>query len=277
MRAGSLFTLFCAAAVFFTAGCAGTQPVTQSVRFTLFGNTSPESPFSGFNKSFESILKEIEDSKPQIIIHTGNAIYGGNESDGILESDVRRQMNIFFPLLKKLHTAIYTFPGDKDYFNNSSTIYSEFSGRPSSYSFNYGTIHFICLSPSETSKKTVPVTEIEWLKKDLAKYQDSSVIFVFTHRRLFYEKKHGKSYDNNDELHTLFLNSGVKYVFSGEGKDYSIKEKDAVKYINAGCEVISDKKTNRKTSQFYIVDFLNNEITIAPVNISIHKNNKGKN
>lgn len=277
MSVKSFFHILFLAVALYAAGCAGTTPVTGSVCFALFGNTSPESPFSGFNRSFNGVLKEIENRKPQIIIHTGNAVYGGNESDGILESDVRRQLNIFFPTLKKLHTAAYTFPGDKDHFNNSSAVYSEFSGRPSYYSFNYGSIHFICLSPAESGKDMSAGAEIEWLKKDLEEFQDSSTIFVFTHHRMFHEKKKKKVPDQNEEFHRLFVKYGVKYVFSGEGKDYTVKLKDSVKYINAGCEVVSDKKDSRKTYQFYIVNYTNNEINIEPVNMNAQaKYYKGK-
>jgi len=256
------------AAVICAAGCTSVKPVTKSVRFALLGNTSPDSPFSGFNKSLNSVLAEIQNHKPQIIIHTGNAIYGGTEADGILETDIRRQLCIFFPMLKKLHTAAYTIPGDSDYYNNSSSIYCEFSGKPSSYSFNYGSIHFICLSPAETTTDLTSGIDMEWLKKDLEEFQDSSAIFIFTHQRLFQEKKKRKTPEKNQELHDLFLKYGVKYVFSGEGKDFTTKLKDTVKYINTGCVVASDGKDNRKTNQFYIVNLINNEIKIDPVNIN---------
>ena len=130
-------------------GCSTAKPVTESASFALLGNTSPGSPFSGFNKSLQGTLNEIVRYKPQIIIHTGDAVYGGSEEDGILEKDVKRQLNIFFPLLRSLNTAVYTIPGERDYYNGSSALYLEFSGKRSHYSFNYGSIHFICLSSSD--------------------------------------------------------------------------------------------------------------------------------
>jgi hypothetical protein len=252
-------------ALLFLTECAGVKPVTGSVRFAILGNSSPESPFSGFNNSLNPVLAEIQNRKPQIIIHTGNAIYGGNETDGILETDVRRQLNIFFPMIKKLHTAAYIIPGDNDYFNNSAAIFSEFSHKPACYSFNYGSIHFICLSPARVTPDMTGGIDIEWLQKDLEEYRDSNAIFVFIHRRLFPEKKKAKSPEKNKELHNLFLKYRVKCVFSGEGKDFTVKLKDAVKYVNAGCVISSNKKHSTNTYQFYIVNFINNDINIDPV------------
>ncbi len=244
------------------SGCSTATPVTESVRFALLGNTSPGSPFSGFNKSLPAVLTEIETRKPQIIIHTGNAIYGGNEADGILESDVKRQLNLFFPMLKSLKTAIYTIPGEKDYFNGSTALYSAYSGRKPGYSFNYGSIHFICLNSKDSTDPFIDADQLKWLNTDLEEFSTSSAIFVFAHHQLFPDKKKGKDADKNEYLHQLFLKYKVAAVFSGVEKDYSTKLKDSIKYINAGCSVITDKK---KGYSFYIVNFFNNEISIDPV------------
>src|SRR5208282_5064280 len=103
--------------------CSSPGPVTDSVRFALFGNTQPDSPFRGFTGSLNTVLKAIDSNKPQIIIHTGNSVYSGSDAEGILESDVNRQMNIFFSVLKGLHLAIYTIPGDRDYHNGTLKLY----------------------------------------------------------------------------------------------------------------------------------------------------------
>jgi len=243
-------------------GCSAAIPVTESVRFALIGNTSPDSPFSGFPEYLHDILKEIENRKPQIIIHTGNAVYGGSVSDGILESDVRRQLNIFFPMLKSLHTAVYTIPGEKDYFNGSLALYSGYTGKKPCYSFNYGSIHFICLSSSDSGKSFIDDQQFKWLKKDLREFDDSNAIFVFAHHPLFPDKKKIKIQEKDQELHRLFIRYRVAAVFSGSEKEYSTKLKDSVKYINTGCSGAADKK---KGNRFYIVNFINNEISIEPV------------
>lgn len=245
--------------------CSAAKPVTESVRFAVIGNTSPDSPFSGFTKSLPEVLSEIESRKPQIIIHTGNALYGGNTADGILESDMLRQLNIFFPMLKSLNTAVYTIPGEKDYYNGSTDLYAGFAGRKPGYSFNYGSIHFICLSSSGSGESFIDGTQLEWLKNDLNEFRDSNAIFVFAHHQLFPDKKKVKIPESNEELHKMFLEYNVKAVFSGSEKDYSTKLKDSIKYINAGCSGDSDKKDKKRGYRFYIVNFFSNDINIDPV------------
>lgn len=251
--------------VVLSIGCSTAKPVTESVRFAVIGNTSPDSPFSGFNKSLPAVLTEIESRKPQIIIHTGNALYGGNDADGILESDMQRQLNIFSPMLKSLNTAVYTIPGEKDYYNGSTDLFSGFTGRKPAYSFNYGSIHFICLSSSGPEKYFIDDSQLEWLKNDLNEFSDSNAIFVFAHHQLFPDKKKVKIPESNEELHKLFIKYNVKAVFSGFEKDYSTKLKDSIKYINAGCSADSDKKDKKKGYRFYIVNFFSNDINIDPV------------
>ena len=250
---------------FFFSGCSSVKTVTESVRFAILGNTSPDSPFAGFTKSLPALLSEIETRKPQIIIHTGDALYGGSETDGILESDVRRQLNIFFPILKSLNTAVYTIPGEKDYYNGTPVLYSEISGKKPAYSFNYGSIHFICLSSTESGESFIDDEQFKWLKNDLNEFSDSNAVFVFAHHQLFPDKKKAKISEKNEDLHKLFLKYNVKAVFSGIEKDFSTKVKDSIKYINTGCSGITEKKDNKKYNRFYIIDFTNNEINIDPV------------
>ncbi len=250
---------------FFFFGCSAAKPVTESVRFAVIGNTSPESPFSGFTKGLPAVLSEIENRKPQIIIHTGDALYGGTDADGIIESDIIRQMNIFFPMLKSINIAAYTIPGEKDYYNGSTALYSGFTGKKPGYSFNYGSIHFICLSSTDTGEFFIDDEQLEWLKNDLREFKDSNAIFVFAHHQLFPDKKKAQVPERNAELHSLFAEYRVKAFFSGSEKDYTTKIKDSVKYINAGCSGTSDKKDNRKGYRYYIIDFINDGLNIDPV------------
>jgi len=256
--------LICILPGLFITGCSGAKPVTESVRFALLGNTSPDSPFAGFNKDLQSILNEIESRKPQIVIHTGDALYGGSEENGILESDIKRQLNIFFPMLKKLHTAVYTIPGDRDYYNTSQSLYLEFSGKKASYSFNYGSIHFICLSSSDSVESFIDEEQIKWLENDLEEFHDSNAIFIFAHHQLFPDKKKSKTSEHNENIHKLLLKYNVKAVFSGSEPDYAEKSRDSIRYINAGCSG-KKKKKNKKYNRYYIINFFNNVINIDQV------------
>ncbi len=257
--------LLCVLPGFLFTECSGAKPVTESVTFAMIGNTSPDSPFSGFSRTLSSTLNEIESRKPQIIVHTGDALYGGSDAEGILESDMRRQLNLFFSMMNKLNTAAYTIPGERDYYNNSPELYLEFSRKKLSYSFNYGSIHFICLSSSETGESFIDEEQFKWLKKDLRNFRDSNAIFIFAHHQLFPDNKKIKITEMNEKLHELFLKYNVKAIFSGSEPDYSEKLKDSIRYINAGYRDVTKKKYTKNSSSFYLVNFYKNEIRVEPV------------
>ncbi len=250
--------------VVFCFSCTGTQVATESVIFAVFGNTSPESPFTGFTKSLPGLLDEIESYKPQIIVHTGDAIYGGSASDGILETDIKRQLGIFFPSLKKLRTAVYTIPGDRDFYNGTIDLFTGYSGRLKAYSFNYGSIHFICLFSSAEGDSIIDNKQAEWLKRDLDESGSSSATFVFAHHQMFPEKKKNPQLEKNEELHRLFIGHNVKAVFSGSEKNFSNLKKDSIEYINAGCSASKDRK-DRRSNRFYIINYNNSRLDIEPV------------
>lgn len=258
-------------AAVFLAGCAGEVPVTDSVKFVLFGNTSPASPFSGFTPSLDTAIAEIESWKPAIVIHTGDAIYGGSDSEGIYENDVRRQYRIFFSSMKSFHSACYSIPGDRDLFNGNSLLYAEYSGRSTWYSFNYGSMHFIALDTAVSNDSFIDEKQMEWLRKDLSDFRRSNAIFVIMHRPFITSKKRGPQLPVPDELHKLFAEYRVQAVFSGGEKSYSISVFDSVRYIQAGCSGFIDEKENRRTNQYYVVTFINGELDVRPLRINLTK------
>lgn len=260
------------AAFLILAGCAGTRPVTRSVTFVLFGNTKPVSPFTGFTESLPDVLEAIVNSKPEIIIHTGNSVYGGSDSDGIFEQDVNRQMKIFFSSLKKLRTAAYTLPGTSDYYNKSLRLYCANSGRKPYYSFNYGTIHFITLNTDDSIDNLLDPAQMEWLKSELEDSKQYSSIFVITHHPVYAEEKSkGKGILKNTGLMQLFTEYKVKAVFSGKEEKYTCNIKDNVAYYMTGCGGYTDKKENRKKNQFYSVTAYSDRLEIIPSRIEINK------
>lgn len=268
---GIIAALFSAAV--FLSGCAGEVPVTESVRFALFGNTAPASPFSGFTPALDSVISSIESEKPAVIIHTGDAIYGGSESDGINERDVRRQFKIFFAAMKNFHYAYYTIPGDRDLFNGAASLYMEYSGRKRFYSFNYGSMHFITLDTSAADDNFIDDIQTEWLKKDLENFRGSNAIFVFFHRPFLSTRKKGVIYPVPEGLHKIFTEFRVKAVFSGGDKTYGSSIYDSVRYIQAGCSGYIDEKDNRRTNQYYIVNYLNGEFDIKAGKTGFNRKN----
>ncbi len=257
-------------AAVFLQGCAGEIPVTRTVRFAVFGNTAPPSPFSGFTESLDTVIEEIESEKPAIVIHTGNAVYGGSDEEGIYENDVRRQCRIFFSSMRNFHSACYTIPGEKDLFNGSSEIYREYSGRGASFSFNYGSIHFTVVDTSGTEESFAESRQMDWLRKDLEGCRKSSTVFIIMNRP-FNKGRRSRTLPVPDELHNEFMKYNVKYVISGEGKRYSLSVFDSIKYISAGCAGYIDMKENRRTSQYYLFTYANGELDVRPVRVDLRK------
>ena len=268
----SISLLICAmsAGLFLCAACAAGQPVTQSVSFIIFGNTRPESPFQGFTTGLDQVLSAIESRRTGILIHTGNSVYGGSEEQGILSSDVERQMMIFFPAIKRIPAAIYTIPGESDRHNGSLDIYVKHSRRDPYYSFNYGSIHFIMLNTDSSIENLLDNEQMEWLKHDLKKSAKCSCIFVITHHPVFVEEKvKGKTELRNNMLMELFIKHKVRAVFSGREERFSSSYYGGVEYHITGCGGYNDKKDNRKKFQYYLVNMENGELKITPERVTI--------
>jgi len=251
-------------------GCAGAPPVTESVTFALFGNTKPESPFRGFTPGFDTALNDIQGYKPEIIIHTGNSVYGGSDSEGIIEADVDRQMKIFFTRLKSVPTAVYTIPGESDYHNATLDLYCSNAGRTPYYSFNYGTIHFIALNTRSSIQNLLDPEQLGWLKKDLENSGRYSAIFIITITPVYSEKKtRRETVLLNSGLMDLFSAHKVRAVFSGTPEEESMKRKDNVEYYTLGCGGYLDRRENRKKYQYYIVTYNSGKIDISAQRISL--------
>lgn len=256
------------AAALICAGCAASQPVTQSVRFIIFGNTRPESPFQGFTEGLDTVLGSIEGERSGIVIHTGNSVYGGSETQGIIARDVERQMQIFFPMIKRIPAAVYTVPGETDFFNGNLDLYIKHSGRPPYYSFNYGSIHFITLSTNSGIDNMIDSAQMNWLKEDLEKSGRYSAIFVITYHPVFTEEKiKGKSTLKNLMLMELFIKHKVRAVFSGKDDKYSSSYYGGVDYYVTGCGGYNDKKDNKKKFQYYLVTIEDNRIQVSPEHV----------
>lgn len=260
------------AAILINWGCAGAPPVTSSVKFIIFGNTKPESPFRGFNNSLEPVLADINKWKPEILIHTGNSIYGGSEEDGIIEQDVTRQMNLFYTKVKSIPTALYTLPGESDYYNKSLKLYTANYGRPPYYSFNYGTIHFITLNTDSGIENLLDPEQMKWLTQELNESGNYSTIFIITHHPVNVEEKTKKTTIlKNTALMELFSAKGVRAVFSGRDDKYSVTSRGGVEYYVTGCGGYIEKKDIKKKFQYYVVSYDSGRLEISPQRVNLEK------
>ncbi len=247
--------------------CTADKRETQSVRFALISNTSPESPFTGFTESLGRVFTAARARNPDLVIHTGNIIYGGESFSGIRKEDTERQYGVFFSLIKTFHCPVYTAAGDRDYFDGSLDAYSRLSSRAPYYSFNYGTVHFIVLNTIASGTYLIDTSQLKWLKNDLQSSSDSSAVIVITHHSLNLGKNYQRKKNPAEYLHKLFLKHRVKAVISGEGSRFRHDKKDSIEYINAGCGGYLKKKKH-SVNQYYIAVFDQSGIRIEPYRIS---------
>ena len=68
--------------------------------------------------------------------------------------------------------------------STAAALYREIL-RASLYSFDHRGVHFVALDNVSRAKPEIGSEQLEWLKKDLARFSKSSPIVVFTHRPLF--------------------------------------------------------------------------------------------
>jgi len=118
------------------------------------------------------------------------------------EANARAYFDLFAAEAKSFHTPMWTIPGNHDHYGiirsrshadpanplYNRGMYRQYFG-PDYYSFTYGGIHFIGLntiSPDDSAYYgDVDSVQMEWLKRDLARYPHTAPIIVFTHRPLF--------------------------------------------------------------------------------------------
>jgi hypothetical protein len=113
--------------------------------------------------------------------------------------------------------------------------------------------------------------QMKWLKRDLETFRGSNAVFVFFHRPFLSTRKKGVAYPVPEDLHKLFAEFRIKAVFSGGDKAYSSAVYDSVRYIQAGCSGYIDEKENRRTNQFYIVNYLNGDLDVRPARVNFQK------
>jgi hypothetical protein len=120
------------------------------------------------------------DPQPELVLFTGDLTH---------ESEVRgehaRRMRLFQSLTGRLKSKkVKHVPGEHDAALDDGMLYRQFFGE-THYSFDHRGVHFIALDNVSTGRPAVGAGQIEWLKRDLARFSRSTPMIVFTHRPLF--------------------------------------------------------------------------------------------
>jgi 3',5'-cyclic AMP phosphodiesterase CpdA len=195
------------------AGCSlgvgvlySAYPTTRSTAeaesfFSDLGRANGESPtpFSfvqlsdahvGFNgppdplgtKAFERAVEMINglSQRPDLVLFTGDLTHDTEDRNVHVS-----RMKQFQEISKRINVPlIKCVPGEHDAGLDGGALYREFFG-DSHYSFDHRGVHFIALDNVSRAKPEIGTEQLNWLKKDLARFPKTAPIVVFTHRPLF--------------------------------------------------------------------------------------------
>jgi len=211
----------------------------REFQFAVFGDCRPggQRPFS---PALERLASDIGEVAPEFVIGTGDYVDGSSN-----QQRHRWEFNQFFaaiaPMQRNQAVPVALSTGNHDIMGlrANQDIFRELFG-DLYRSFNYGGCHFIILDTEEPNREgRIAGKQLQWLKQDLAAYEDARLTFVALHRPLFPVDGHvGSSCDahpqERDALHSLFVQQGVDCVFCGHEHLYNYQKKDGVHYFITG-------------------------------------------
>lgn len=155
--------------------------------FTLIQLSDAHVGFSGppnptGTKAFERAIDIINGlpQQPELILFTGDLTHE-SETPG----EHAKRMQRFKDLTSRLRAKkIFYVPGEHDAALDNGELYRQFFGE-THYAFDHRGVHFVALDNVSRGKPVVGTEQIDWLKRDLARYPATAPIIVFTHRPLF--------------------------------------------------------------------------------------------
>jgi hypothetical protein len=133
-------------------------------------------------KAFERAIDVINglEQQPDLILFTGDLTHE-SEAPG----EHAKRMQLFRTITSRLKTKkVLYVPGEHDASLDGGVLYRQFFGEMH-YAFDHKGVHFVALDNVSGGTPAVGAAQIEWLKRDLARYPKTVPIIVFTHRPLF--------------------------------------------------------------------------------------------
>ncbi len=194
----------------------------QYAAFAIVGDTHIGAPGS----LYPEFIGKIEEAGTQMIVHTGDAINNpGNLS----------QWAEFFDITGSGKT-LYLTAGNHDIGGRKSLdIYVGFFGAPYSSTSDGDTLLVFLNTELPGEKSRIAGEQLAWLGAELAKPFRYKLVFL--HEPLFpVIHQHGldRYAEERDNLHLLFVRSGVSLVVAGHDHLYDRSLRDGVTYVIGG-------------------------------------------
>lgn len=144
------------------------------------GFSGPPDPLG--TAAFERAVEVVNalPQHPDFVLFTGDLTHDTEDKD---QHAARMQKFKEIAGRMKVDKTFYV-PGEHDAGLDAGVLFREHFG-DTHYSFDYNGVHFVALDNVSQPKPQVGAEQIEWLKKDLARFPKSAPIVVFTHRPLF--------------------------------------------------------------------------------------------
>ena len=186
------------------------------------------------DRVYKQLLTRILGRRPGFIIHVGDMIAQPGEKEWKHFFEISKEIDIpFFPVVGN-HEVAGTFRGEE--------IYRKQFKLPEGktyYSFQAGEGLFVVLNSERGGGKIID-DQWTWLSSLLSSSKGRFKM-VFLHRPIFPPPdsfKWGRGMDRypeeRDKLHRLFLDTGVKAVFSGDDHRYDRREVSRILYLITG-------------------------------------------
>ena len=147
---------------------------------THVGFSGPPDPLG--TKAFERAVDAINalHQQPDFVLFTGDLTHDSEDRD-----EHARRMQKFRDIASRLRVKTrYQVPGEHDAALDHGALFRDNFGE-THYSFDHKGVHFVGIDNVSLGKPVVGAEQIAWLKKDLARYSQTTPIVVFTHRPLF--------------------------------------------------------------------------------------------
>ena len=210
------------------------------------GFNGPPDPLG--TKAFERAVEMVNalPQRPDLILFTGDLIHDTEDKDVHTKRIAQFKQIASHLIVPKIQYV----PGEHDAGFDAGVIYREAFGE-THYSFDHRGVHFIALDNVSRAKPEVGPEQIEWLKKDVARFPKSAPIVVFTHRPLFDLKPDWEWFtsDGDDVMNVLAPFENVTVLYGHIHREHEHTEGTATHYASRSLifafpdpEQVEDKK-----------------------------------
>lgn len=198
---------------------APSAPPDAPFRFAVIGDRTDEPN----DAAWQQTLAEIEASRPELVVTVGDLA-----DDALDPAD----WDTAIAATRVLSMPIAYTPGNHDIQDEATAlVFAEQTGQAPYRSFDQGGVHFVIVDNSiAESWETLPDAQRSWLASDLAAHAGEPIA-VFMHKPFW---ALGVAAGKPDAMHALFVQSGVRAVFTGHWHNHAHQRIDGIDYTIVG-------------------------------------------